>query len=530
MTVQTNITVAGTTVVDYKNLKIERSQGDFNASSTFRAILDTPSGRHATDFTVGDEVVVKADQDASPTTKIFTGILEKKEFRGKGTTQELVLRGRDFSARLQDVTVEPSVFTNSEVSTIVTNIMDNFVVDVTTNNVNVTETTLARISFNQESVFDALKQLSKLSGFVFFVDEDKDLHFEQAAITSSGVTLDNTNTILAVSQRTREQFANRVWVYGDRYFANFKEILLAGSPFDGTDSGSVFTLVAKPHNTEVTTSDFIGNVLVGGIFGLTQTATSGPDYLVNFHDREIIFVSGTDVGYSALVTSGGSVIVNYDREIPIVKFGEDRSSIEKFGPKTKVINDKTIKDPATATAILKKELEDTEPSRKLELDLKSWFTFKVGETVTLNLPDFDLVDTNVPILNITYKFDRNTIQSEKIITVRLDEKVQDIVDELNDLRKRLELIEGSDRQDTDVITRLEITTGSSLIVGSYFEVRKAWLGSGFVLGGSGISRSSGLTTGPNLGRLGSFTAGSASHLGFAGRTSFLVQTSGGFAY
>jgi hypothetical protein len=42
-------------------------------------------------------------------------------------------------------------------------------------------------------IFDALKQLAQLSGYIFYVDVDKDLHFEMAENVSSGVTLDNTN-------------------------------------------------------------------------------------------------------------------------------------------------------------------------------------------------------------------------------------------------------------------------------------------------------------------------------------------------
>ncbi|KKM27343.1 hypothetical protein LCGC14_1575670, partial [marine sediment metagenome] len=49
----------------------------------------------------------------------------------------------------------------------------------------------------------------------------------------------------------------------------------------------------------------------------------------------------------------GSIVTNYDRSTPIIKFGESKSSIERFGPKEKVIQDKNIIDPDMA-----KELRD----------------------------------------------------------------------------------------------------------------------------------------------------------------------------
>ena len=72
-------------------------------------------------------------------------------------------------------------------------IIDNEVQDVTTTNVDVTTTTLPRIAFNHQSVYDALTQLAELAGFVFYIDVDKDLHFEAKESITSGIILNNTN-------------------------------------------------------------------------------------------------------------------------------------------------------------------------------------------------------------------------------------------------------------------------------------------------------------------------------------------------
>ena len=230
---------------------------------------------------------------------IFTGILEKRSFEGDNNTQRILLSGRDFSARLQDATVEPKVFTNSEISTIVKDIIDNNVSNITTTNVNVTTVTLPRISFNHTPVFDALQQLAELAGFRFYVDVSKDLHFEEKDSSDSGIILNTTNIVRGKSETTREGLANIVFVYGARQLTGKEEFFSGGSPFVNSQSGSVFTLKSKPFNTEVRTSDFPGSVLIGGIFGLFESFISGTDtafdYLVNFEDRKIILVSGAEI-------------------------------------------------------------------------------------------------------------------------------------------------------------------------------------------------------------------------------------------
>ncbi len=473
-----------TIFTDFKNLKVQITNGDYNSSASFQVVFDSPFGRHNDDFTIGKEIVIKADKDANPTTTIFTGILERVQFKGFNNTETVALSGRDFSARLMDATVEPQVFTNSEISTIVKNIIDNNVSDITTTNVKVTNVTLPRISFNHKPVFDALEQLAQLAGFRFYVDVNKDLHFEEKDSSSSGIVLDNTNIVRGRFDTTREGIANKVWVYGARQLTGFQEFFSGGSPNVGGKTGSVFTLKSKPFSTEVRTSDFPGSVLIGGIFNLFEGPVSGvnaPDYLVNFEDRQIILISGTDTGKNNLITSGGSVIVDYDRETPLVKFGMSRPSVTAFGPKTLIINDKAIKDPEQAKQILNKALEAGTPLDKSEFDLKGWFTFTIGQTVEAIMSDFNINEPTWPILNITYIFDKNSVESERVIKVRLNNKITDITDTVKELSRRIGALEAEDLQAGDFLTRLEFSLGSLVNIGSAWSVAKRGLGSSWIL-------------------------------------------------
>jgi len=475
----TQLQIEGTVYEDFKNLKIKRSMSDFGTTSSFRIDLDSPYGRHAGEFNIGDEVVVYADFKVDPTeAKLFTGIVEEIKYEGSGTKQRLILTGRDYSARLMDITVNPVVYTDTEVSTIVTQILsDNHVPDITTNNVDTTNTTLRRIAFNHKTVFEALKQLAELSGYIFYVDKDKDLHFEERRSVSSGITLDNTNIVSANFYSGKEGMANSVWVYGDRFLSGFKEVI-------PTDGGSAFNLLYNPHNTQIESSNDPGSLLIGGIFGITTSTTSGPNYLVNYHDKEIIFVSGTTVGYNSIPTSGGSFVADYQRELPIVKYAQDDTSINIFGLKESVIIDKSIKDPDTALDLARGKISDANPLKRIETNIKIWLTSEVGQTVGFVMDDYDINQIGgdeVSILEIEYNFNTNTIQNNNVITLKLSKKVSDITDKIRDIDERLRGLE-SEASASDIITRLLSSEENLKIVGSRWTVQTSTTtGSGYHL-------------------------------------------------
>lgn len=523
--INTIFTISGVTY-EPKELTINKSMSEFGASSSFTARFDSPFGRHKTDFNVANEVRLLADKDTNPpVTLLFRGILETRTFEGEQNTQEVTLTGRDYTARFMDVTVEPVVYTNSEVSTIVKNIINNEVPEITTNNVNVTTTTLARIAFNHLSVYDALTQLAELSGFIFYIDTNNDLNFKLRNSVSSNQTFNNTNILSSHFDKTRENFVNRVWVYGDRQLTSAPQHVF----IQDANLGSVVTLTYKPHNTQVRSSEFTaGSILKGGILNMVSPfSVSGLDYLVNYEDSQIIMVSGTQAGYSRIPPNGGSLVINYDRSVPIAKFKEDVSSINLYGPKEKVIIDKSIKDPLTAVDIVLTELENSTPLDKIELNVKGWFVLTPGQTAGINLSDFNLSGTAIGILDVNYNFNPVSIRNENVIQVSLDNKITDITDEFIELNRRLKRIEAADIELFGV-TRLTSLTGSMLIVGSKWIVYTRFVGSSFILGDISIGSILTGTIGPiRLGLLGSST-GSVSFLGDS-RSGLSFVTSGGYS-
>ena len=458
--------------------------------------------------------------DGQAITKIITGVVERVQFKGRGNSQTVRLKGRDYTLRLQDSTVDPIVYTDSEISTIVTDIINDNVDDITVTNVNATGTTLKRIVFNHTSVYEALRQLAELAGFYFYVDNEKDLHFEERDITSSGIVLDNTNINSSIMNQSREGMANDVTVYGDRQLAGFQE------DFTANGTGSVFTLSSSPRNTAVNFSGTTSVPKIGGVLELTSSPVSGTtaaEFLVSFNDKQIVFISGTELGYSKIPPNLTIVEVRYDRDIPIVKTGVNRASINLYGRKEKIINDKNINDPSTATAILKSELLKSDPFRGVECDIKGWFDIIPGNTARVTLANFN-IDEDIGILEIQYRFDKNKVNSEKVIAIKLDTKIQDIVDEITDIRNRVNAIEEADRQSTDVLTRLESSSDTLSVVGSsWYVLERTNLGSSFMLGVAPHG-----VTGPTWGgNLGSIIGSGINFLGDS-RNALAIVQSGGF--
>ena len=85
---------------------------------------------------------------------------------------------------------------------------------------------------------------------------------------------------------------------------------------------------------------------------------------------KIIWTSGTTIGNNipgSLVVS----TVNYDRSVPIVKFGDEEPSIATYGPRSKVITDKNIKDPRQATDLVLATLgEYAYPSKQGDIKIQ----------------------------------------------------------------------------------------------------------------------------------------------------------------
>jgi len=385
---------------------------------------------------------------------IFNGLVEDIKFTGEGIVEKIQMNGRDWTLALQDRTVEPEVYTNTTAGSIVRDIILKYTDGITTKGVKDNPKIIDRIAFNHTPVFDAIKQMADYTQFVYYVDENKDLKFHERKAVNSDYVYNNEagNVSTKVSFKDqRDTLYNQIWVYGDRYLDGFKETFIA-------DGGSVFTLLYNPHNTNITVGGSV--IQPGQIQGINIVPISGAKYEVDYDDKTITFISGTNLG-NYTPTSGNSVIVSYERSLPIVKVGDNQSSINTYGKRVKVIQDKNIKDPATAELIMLQNLDDySDPLKQGTINLKGLDDVNVGQSVLVNNTFYNIVWQSYDIAEIDYSLNSNTCLSEEVMTLKLNKKLPDITDKLKEVILELKKLQGTDISVSDVITRYQFNTGS----------------------------------------------------------------------
>jgi len=472
MVINVKATIDGIDYRECKSIKLDINSSENNSSSQFNIELDSPYGRYANTFTIGEEIKIYADKDAEPTTLFFTGIIEEIIFDGEGNYQSLTLKGRDYSARLQDVTIQPIVYSKSEVSTIVKNIIDLNCQDVTYTNVDTTSVIIEQISFNHQNVFEAISSLAEMSGYVFWIDKNKDVNFKLRAETDSGLVFNNSNILNCSFDTTREGMANKVWVYGDRVITGTNDFFIA----NGT--GSSFTTTSKPHDVKL----FVNDILLspGGVGGIDDLQTVSVKYLVYYNDRKVVLTSGTVAGNN-IPGNGAYVSIDYGRKVPIVKYGEDTTSIAIYGPKTKVISDKSIQSNTTAQQLLNKTLLESNPWKNVDLNLTGWYALTLNNTVTVVMDNFSLND-NFEVIGIFYDFTKQTNLNENVITLKVNRKTLDITDKIKELDERITSLESPD--ETQILTRYYQTSDNFQVVGSKWNIysRTFTSGQAFLVG------------------------------------------------
>jgi len=476
MTVYSQIQIDGNVVPNVTTSTVRKTTSDNNAVSTFTTTINNYIGSYADEWTIGDDVDIYADVDTNPpTTQIFNGVLESIKFNGKGNKEKLVLTGKDYSVRLIDRTVEPEVYNNLPAGSIVKDIIVKYTDDITTTNVENTNTTITRIAFNQIPVFDAVKQLAEQSDSVFYVDNNKDLHFGPRSQTSSGYTFDNTNILKSKFKEARNSVYNEIWVYGDRYLDGYKET------FTGTGSTSEYNLIYKPHNTDISVNGVPQKGAVKNM--MIENTVSGVDYTVGYDDKLITFQSGTDIGYDATPGSNAPVIMNYMRALPIVKVGKDNESIAKYGKRIKTIQDKNIKDPETAQEILASTLiESATPKKEGQINVKGVVDVTPSNTCIVNVPFHGVNNQIYDILEASYNFTPETQRKEDVLTLKVNKKLPDASDTMKQMLLDIKKLQGADISDSDILTRFEFTTGSFGIRQSGIDVWSIEIGSSFILG------------------------------------------------
>jgi len=180
-----------------------------------KIIIDNNDETYSGKFSGGETIRIYIDM-SNATTKQFEGTLEKPEmvFGEYGNTLEIA--GSHVSAELVDKTVTKS-YTNTAISTILTDLIDTYASGYTANNVS-TCSTLATVSWFHKPFWSCVVDLCQLANYDCYVDNDKDFHFfERNSIDcelDAVVFEDNLIELTGLGKDTTD-VKNRVIVYGE---------------------------------------------------------------------------------------------------------------------------------------------------------------------------------------------------------------------------------------------------------------------------------------------------------------------------
>jgi hypothetical protein len=204
--------------------------------------------------------------------------------------------------------------------------------------------------------------------------------------------------------------------------------------------------------------------------------------VVDFDQKKIVFVSGLTAGDN-IPASGTAITIDYDRSTPIIKYKSDNDSIVAYGPKTKVIVDKTITTSEQATEKVNTFLaQNKDPIINGYLAMKGLYNLIPGQTALVNFPNYNISGQTYTIYAMDYDFNPTNNSNENVLAVNLNKKVTDITDTIKGMIQDIRKVETGDYQG-EVTTF--VNSSGTVTVDNHWEVWTKNLNNAFILHASG---------------------------------------------
>lgn len=236
--------------------------------------------------------------------------------------------------------------------------------------------TLSQISFNYVQPSQALRKIAGLTGRNWYIDYTKDIHYFPLTTTPAPFDIDSTNTQYKSLSITKDasQLKNRIYVRGGTKLSDATTYEEKG---DGKKRK--FTLPDKPHNVTIAVNGVSKSV------GIKNVDTSGYDWYLNFQEKYIEQDSG-----GVTLTTGDTITVTYEYDIPILVALENTTSIADNGVKEFAIFDKTISTTDAARDRASAELTDYANDLIEGTFITYTDGFKSGQYININLTEYDI--------------------------------------------------------------------------------------------------------------------------------------------
>ena len=381
------------------------------------------------------------------------------------------ISGNNYGKLLEERTVA-QVYTNITVEDlIVKELIDRQVPELTTNNVSVPDLTLDKIILANDTVKEALEKIQDIleGEYVYFVDKNKDFHFEPEGSTFSGKSLEyGKNIAEAEIGYDNENLVNFALIYGSNKSTRFSQT----ETFDGTEQ--TFKTDFKPGAVKIENTS-TGEVLAGGIEGVHDLSNGRYDYLVDYQNKEITVEPQT---------ADEDAQITYNKGHPVFASRRDVKSIRKYGEKREQVMGNAIETEEGAQRLADQLVEKfSEPLLRGDATISGIVDLKAGESVDVKIPSQE-IDARLSMAEVEYEYDSEVFTQ----SVVLNEKLGDVEETIRNHESRLKTLEAEISGSLEVVPKF-VFPNEVVAVQDSGTVEKRSIGQSFIVGRSLIGSS-----------------------------------------
>lgn len=413
-----------------------------------------------------DEIRIEGSEDGGNTWEhVLLGIIEGPKKIVSTDGLKVRLNVSSYMELLEDRPVS-EVFTDTTVEELVVELMSREVPELTTNNVVGPGIELSKIIFTNKTVKEAMEKLTEIieEEYIYYIDQNKDFHFEPDGTTYSGEVLEyGVNIAEAEIGPDEENLVNFAVVYGQ----NQKTRKVREVTFDGTEQ--TFETEFKPGAVQIT-NQTTNTTLSGGVRGINSLSSSGIDYIVDFQRKEITVEAQGD---------GDEGEISYNRGHPVFASARDVESIGEYNLQKKQVMGEAIEDQDLAQKLARKLVSKfSEPLLRGEVEIEGIMSLKAGKTADILIESQD-IDDRLTIKEVEYEYN-----GEKFVqTVTLNEVLGSIEETIRNHETRIKELEGQVSGSLELVPQF-VFPSDTLAIEETGSVKVAPIGESFILGRS----------------------------------------------
>lgn len=356
---------------------------------------------------VNQEVIITVDG-----TRTFGGVIIELEQRMEGLgiiTHEVTCK--DWSQHADRLRVIDR-FEDTNLQAVVTSLIDDYgaAYGFTDTNVMGSGVAIASVSFNELSLSECFNKLAKLTGYSWYIDPFKDVHFfkkndEEAPFNLSGIITDGEMVTSGnfvwdslVLKSDFGQIRNRVKIRGGEALAAVRTKLWAG---DG--ESDIFSTDHK--FAELPTVEVNGTPVTVGVDYLNKDEDF--DCMWNFQQKYIRFTAG-----NIPAAPGGGDVTNIAITgiplKPIVVQKQNNPSVVKYGVYEFVEYNDSLKTRDEALQFAQSKLEAYSDSIRAGSFITNTPGLRSGQTININIPSRGISE-DFMIQNVTFRMESKDV-------------------------------------------------------------------------------------------------------------------------